>query len=314
MAHQGNEADAAPGEAEQPAPAARPVPAPRPRRTIVDIQQFSGKETEDITEWLLKWDIAAAANNWSDEQQLQMIPAYLSGRAARHFWRMPQEARRDLEQLKDLLEDTFNTEEKKFLARQKLQEITQGSRESVMEFSERVDRLVIKGHDGLDSTERKDRIACESFVKGLRPEIKETVWEKSPHTFQEAVTAAERREVYLNSVGRRGKVNEISDDVMAAIQKFNEDRTRSNEEIWQAIKNLTVAVQDLAVKTAESSQQQIFRQQNFRGNRPNTRSLVCYECNQPGHIKRNCPQKQRGQPIQENAASMQPATTSPQQP
>ena len=47
MALRGNEADAV-----QLAPE-RPVPAPRPRRPIVDILPFSGKEMEDITEWLI---------------------------------------------------------------------------------------------------------------------------------------------------------------------------------------------------------------------------------------------------------------------
>ena len=105
--------------------------------------------------------------------------------------------------MKESLEELFKTEEKKFLARQKLQEISQGPRESVADFSEKVDKLVIKGHDGLNSLERRDRIACEFFIKGLRPEIKETVWEKSPSSFQEAITAAERREVFPSSMGRR---------------------------------------------------------------------------------------------------------------
>ena len=57
MAHRnGNEADAVEVGRE------RPVPAPRPRWTIVDIKTFSGKETEDITEWLIKWDVATRAN------------------------------------------------------------------------------------------------------------------------------------------------------------------------------------------------------------------------------------------------------------
>ena len=110
-----------------------------------------------------------------DQDQLQILPAYLSCRAARSFWRIPEESKQDMETLKETLGDQFNTEEKKFLARQKLQETTQSSRESVTDFTERMDFLVIKGHDGLDDEERKDRIACEQFIKGLRPDIKETV-------------------------------------------------------------------------------------------------------------------------------------------
>lgn len=113
-----------------------------------------------------------------------MIPAYLIGRAARAFWRSPQEVWNDLDDLEDHLDETFNLEEKRYLARQKLQEVTQGPKESVAEFSERVDKLVIKGHDGLDGLDRQDRIACENYIKGLIADIKETVWENAPLHFK----------------------------------------------------------------------------------------------------------------------------------
>ena len=154
-----------------------------------------------------------------------------------------------------------------------------------------------KGHDGLDSLERKDRIACEFFIKGLRPEIKETVWEKSPRSFQEAITAAERREVFLHSLGRKSRVSTISDDVMVTIQKFNEERVKSNEEIWKAIQNLTKAVENLASQAANqaqlASQEPVVALQPSRyqgARRPPNGHVVCYRCNQPGHTQRNCPQ------------------------
>eukprot|EP00794_Sanderia_malayensis_P018581 gene18581-biopygen15656 len=201
----------------------------RPQRTIVDIQTFSGKDEEDIAEWLIRWEVAANANNWTPQQQLTMMPVYLTRRAGRLFWRFPENVRNSLEELKDSLDETFNTEEKRYLARQKLHEIKQGSKESVIEFSERVDKLVMKGHDGLDSAAQKDRIASECFIKGLRQEIKETVWEKCPNSFQEAVQSAERREVFLNSVGKRSAgVNEVSEDLIGLIQKFNSDRERND--------------------------------------------------------------------------------------
>ena len=104
-----------------------------------------------------------------------MIPVYLIGRAGRIFWRLSAEVRDDLGELKDCLDESFNTQEKRFLARQKLQEVKQGPKESVVEFSEKVDKLVMKGHNGLNDGAREDRIECESFIKGLRQEIKETV-------------------------------------------------------------------------------------------------------------------------------------------
>ena len=262
----------------------------RPRRTIVDIRPFSGKEDDDISEWLIRWEIAATANNWTSDQQLTMIPAYLTGRAARVFWRIPEEVRNNLDDLKDHLDETFNTEEKRYLARQKLQEVTQGPKESVAEFSERVDKLVIKGHDGLDGLERRDRIACESFIKGLRADIKETVWEKCPASFQEAIQAAERREVFLNSLGRRSRVNEVSEDLVGLIQKFNEERMKSTDEIWKAIQDLTTAVQGLAAQQLQATHTPPLQPTSTKPESRGT-ALTCFHCRQSGHMKRNCPKR-----------------------
>ena len=283
----------------------------RPRRTIVDIRPFSGSDDEDISEWLIRWDVAANANNWTPAQQLTMIPAYLIGRAGRIFWRLSAEVRNDLDELKDCLDESFNTQEKRFLARQKLQEVTQGPKESVVEFSERVDKLVTKGHDGLDDGARKDRIACESFIKGLRQEIKETVWEKCPNTFQEAVQAAERREVFLNSVGKRSRVNEVSEDMIGLIQKFNEDRIKSNQEIWKAIQGLTTAVQALAAtKNQESPKQSMSSPMPMQSPNHKRAPITCFYCHQPGHVRRNCPQRQQQASAATSEFSQQTTPTS----
>eukprot|EP00112_Aurelia_sp_Birch-Aquarium-sp1_P012430 Seg2613.3 transcript_id=Seg2613.3/GoldUCD/mRNA.D3Y31 product="hypothetical protein" protein_id=Seg2613.3/GoldUCD/D3Y31 len=274
----------------------------RPRRTIIDIRPFSGSDEEDISEWLIRWDVAANANNWTSAQQLTMMPAYLMGRAGRIYWRLSAEVRSNLDDLKDCLDEYFNTQEKRFLARQKLQEVTQGPKESVVEFSERVDKLVTKGHDGLDDGARKDRIACESFIKGLRPDIKETVWEKCPNTFQEALQAAERREVFLNSVGKRSRVNEVSEDMIGLIQKFKEDRIKSNQEIWKAMQGLTAAVQALATaKNQEPPKQPMSSPMPMQSTNDRRAPITCFYCHQSGHMRRNCPQ--RRQPIVPQAAT-----------
>ncbi len=87
----------------------------RPRRTIIDIRPFSGSDEEDISEWLIRWDVAANANNWTSAQQLTMMPAYLMGRAGRIYWRLSAEVRNNLDDLKDCLDEHFNTQEKRFL-------------------------------------------------------------------------------------------------------------------------------------------------------------------------------------------------------
>ena len=71
------------------------------RKMIVNIQSFIGKVSKDITEWLINWENAAFANGLTEENQIQFIPAYLSGRAGRMYWRSPIEDRQDIEQVKE---------------------------------------------------------------------------------------------------------------------------------------------------------------------------------------------------------------------
>ena len=66
----------------------------RTRRIIVNIRPFYCKEDKDISEWLIRWEIAPTANDWTPDQQLTMIPAYLAGRVARIFWKMSRETKK----------------------------------------------------------------------------------------------------------------------------------------------------------------------------------------------------------------------------
>ena len=157
----------------------------------------------------------------------------------------------------------------------------------------------MKGHNGLDDGAWKDRIGGESFIKGLRQDIKETLWEKCPNSFQEAIQSAQQREVFLNSVGKRSGVNDVSEDLIGLIQKFNTDRERSNQEIWKAIQSLTTPVQELA--TARRNENP-WNPPTVAERRPPGAPGVCYRCNQPGHMRRSCPLNQR-QPMRMNQES-----------
>ena len=84
----------------------------------------------------------------------------------------------------------------------------------------------------------------------------------------------------------------MSDDLVRQVQKFNEERVRSNDEIWKAIQDLTKAVQGIAAQQAQLIHEPpvpAARASLERG-RP---VLTCFCCRQPGHLKRNCRKKPR---------------------
>ena len=149
---------------------------------------------------------------------------------------------------------------------------------------------MIKEHDGLYSLERRDRIACECSIKGIRPEVK-----KCPSSFQEAISTAEHKDVFLSSIGIKSRVNAITDDVMATIQRFNKVHVKRNEEIWKAIQDLTKAVENVTAQTnnhmKHATHESVGAPQSRyqRARRAIDEPVMCCRCNQPGHLQRACP-------------------------
>ena len=163
----------------------------------------------------------------------------------------------------------------------------------MIEYSERIEKLVYKGYENIDNAKRRDKIACESVVKGLRLEIKEFVWGKCPETFSDALQASESREVFLQSLKKPARINEISEDVLATIQKFNQDQCESIEQIWKAILSLPTAAQQLTTAGNMHPGYEQQQQHTFGNPRCSKGGKFCYNCDEPGHIKHFCPQLER---------------------
>eukprot|EP00795_Rhopilema_esculentum_P001918 gene1918-16426_t len=114
------------------------------KRSIVDIQYFAGRRSDDVNDWLEHWELAARVNDWDAEDELRRLPLYLKDNARRWFARQSEELKGNLDQLKNRLEDYFNNEDMRLLARGALAERKQRSRESVNEYAEAVETLARK--------------------------------------------------------------------------------------------------------------------------------------------------------------------------
>ena len=55
------------------------------RKSAVMVSTFCGTSGEDIDEWLSRWRRTVVANRWNDEQELQMLPAFLDLAAGRWY-------------------------------------------------------------------------------------------------------------------------------------------------------------------------------------------------------------------------------------
>ena len=51
------------------------------RKPAVTVRTFCGTSGKDIAEWLSRWRRTVVVNRWNDEQELQMLSAFLDGAA-----------------------------------------------------------------------------------------------------------------------------------------------------------------------------------------------------------------------------------------
>ena len=274
------------------------------KRSIVDIQHFAGRRSDDANDWLEQWELAARVNDWDAEDELRRLPLYLKDNARRWFVRQNAEIKENLDQLKTRLLDYFNNEDMRLLARGALAERKQRPRESVNEYAEAVETLARKGFPA----DRFNEAACEAFINGLKPDIKQWLWGKRLKEFEDAVLEAQTREMFLESESMPRKTK-----ILAALEEmFHEDTEDDNhglstrrpssrtqtvapvgrqqiqggdvDSIWKAISQLTEDVRKLAATNSHSSTEQ-------HATKP--RIAKCWICGKPGHLKRNCPEAAR---------------------
>ena len=86
-----------------------------PRNEAVNIRA-KAKES------LIKWDISETANGWTEKHKMRTLSPHRCDCTVRTLWIPSKEMQQDFEQLKDVLGDQFNHEEKRFLGGNKLLE------------------------------------------------------------------------------------------------------------------------------------------------------------------------------------------------
>ena len=271
------------------------------KRSIVDIQCFAGRRSDDVSDWLEHWELAARVNDWDAEDELRRLPLYLKDNARRWFARQGEEIKGSLTQLKNRLEDYFNNEDMRLLARGALAERKQRPRESVNEYAEAVEKLARKGFP----TDRFNEAACEAFINGLKPDIKQWLWGKRLREFEDAVLEAQTREMFLESESAPRKTK-----ILAALEEMLQEECKDEDygtssihrkcigkqtvapvrrqqvhgsdvdSIWEAISQLTEDVRNLAAANSNSTP----TKQTAK-----PRIAKCWICGKPGHLKRNRP-------------------------
>jgi hypothetical protein len=299
-------------------------------RNDVPLPTFAGGD-QDPLEWVDEFERCAEVNGHNHNSMLYHVRGYLLNEARIWFdeihadattrfnsWR--NNTRRDF---RCGFLNRFCNPGRLLQWRMELNNKLQLPHESVHQYAQSIRKLIKK----VDT--RANMLETEKvfhFTKGLRREIAAQITSQltfQPNaTLEQVIQAASQienhgkmyPETLIGFYGQSNNQNQLmqpSQPLMPTnnfLQQTTPPPTNVNDTLTallQALGNLNLNQNPVQSNTNSNNNNnnQGFRRNNYQGNRPPRNSGVCFKCQQPGHIARNCPQQL---PVNNNVNPTQP--------
>ena len=248
------------------------------------------------TQWIYHFENTAAVNEWNNAKKLLWLKARLTGRAQLALQHLPEETRESYDGVKQAMQDRFEPPSRKgryqveFHARRKVQA------KGWANFAQDLQNLADKAFPHLQA-EARDQLALTHYLAQIEnPQLAFSVKQQKPANLDAAVSATLEMESYLPSKLMTARTDlegsTKTDTVTAASTKEDLESTS------HLMKQLLERMGRMEVELHQSKQIQLSRRKTDSNSQPQRKPpVVCWNCNRPGHIARNC----RLQPPQGNA-------------
>ena len=267
--------------------ATKPVVLPEP---------FNGEASWE--DWKLHFEDVAVVNEWTAEQKLKWLRVRLTGRAQKAFHRLPEESRATYAAAASALQQRFEPKNRMTRYQAEFETRWKKRMEGWADFGEDLRSLADRAFPDLEPEARE----CLSYLKQLdQPQVAFSVKQTRPRTLDEAVAATLEMESYAGS--RAGSIATLQEESSpeeenpavstAAVGAVGPDSmaklTALMEKLMERIATLERQQSIQPTREVKSGQSQPGR---FGGRR--RRGVVCWNCQQPGHLARNCRSTQQG--------------------
>ena len=251
---------------------------------------FDGKVAWDA--YRTQFELLAMMNRWSDAEKAAYLAISLRGPAATVLTNLPPEQRQSYEALTIALDTRFGLSHQTELNRMRLKARTRRRDESLAELAEDVEHLVRLAYpeaaEGMVEVLAKDQ-----FVDALPDEdMRLRIRQNKPATLRDALgTALELESYQLASKQKARFVREAQLEERHSVQQRTTDQTK--EHTGDVLQQLVDALRQV---TKGPGRRQFSTPRKER-NRSERNNLVCWECKERGHRKRECP-KLRSRPAE----------------
>lgn len=237
--------------------------------------RYSG--ATDFDEYLVQFEIIAEMHGWSAEEKASVLMAKLDGPALAVAAPV---ATQGYQALSTKLKARFSPDQQEaYSLRLRTRSQTKG--ETYEALADDVEKLAKKAYPQAEEPTRC-RLATDAFVNAIADDkIREKLRDRAPKTIEEALKAA--RQLAASRELEKQRVN------LRAVQDKEERPTESEEvrQLREELRQVKADLQELRSPAGTAAKGDYKKPGRYR----QPRTVVCFQCNEPGHIRKWCPQK-----------------------
>jgi len=217
----------------------------------------------DPTEWFKRYEICCNANDWNDEMKAKKLPTLLEGEALVTWLELTTEQQGSYELGKKSILERMGPV--RFVSMDDFHHRRLLPGESLSVFCHELKRLIDRAMPAADVATRQ-QLVIHQFLTGLPLEV------------SKRLRAA-------------GEINDLGQLMQRAKLLMTIDAENPGEKL-AAVQQPIDRVEALTEQVAALTEQMAAMATNQRNARQPAR-LLCFRCNQPGHVQRNCPRLRR---------------------
>ncbi|UZO29097.1 uncharacterized protein OCT59_022587 [Rhizophagus irregularis] len=293
---------------------------------IVGMPTFSGKEDEDVNDWIRQFEVAFTVSGRTEgnvgggvcsQNKANVAITCLRGTALQWYNEEKERVAANLvnwcdhdddRNLKNKLIDRFTREDVKRRKMIELTRIKQEKNESIEEYTRKfrsILRIATRGQA------LHNMYQVNYYIQGLEPTLGYQVRRSSPTNLNDAINIARRKEeaknelimkttgINIEQIRQEKNIEEIlkeetnkkeENEIYKKMQKpVNEKDIDELSKALEQFRAEKIAMGEMLNEIKNQQRRNINRNTNTR----NTRIMRCYECNKEGHIRPECPQLRR---------------------